>query len=216
MFMPAITVICRFGTCFGTYNNPPTYQGECGFEPPREQQVMSMLLMKDVNVVSSTFQSEILNARYHITRGLFCIAALQLVGFRLIPRGSRAWHCDDSKPAALCLQHTTALKPLRRAMRSNLLNTKMVQRSLNAFMLMLTFTAGLVVLITSEMPMERYLHGPVLAANDAGLIDSIAYLGFVKMAHSFKVLHQQPSRCVIESKPHDPQKPVWRHEFRCP
>ena len=37
---------------FGTYSNPPTYQGECGFEPPREQQVMSMLFMKDVNVVS--------------------------------------------------------------------------------------------------------------------------------------------------------------------
>ena len=34
---------------FGTYHNPPSYQGECGFDPPLEQQMWDMFLMKDVH-----------------------------------------------------------------------------------------------------------------------------------------------------------------------
>ncbi len=36
---------------FGTYRNPETYQGQCGFDPPREQMVGAMLLFRDVNAV---------------------------------------------------------------------------------------------------------------------------------------------------------------------
>lgn len=38
---------------FGTYSNPPRYEGECGFAPPREQQVVPMLLFRDVNAKSA-------------------------------------------------------------------------------------------------------------------------------------------------------------------
>jgi sterol desaturase/sphingolipid hydroxylase (fatty acid hydroxylase superfamily) len=34
---------------FGTYDNPPRYDGACGFAPPREQQVGAMLRFRDVN-----------------------------------------------------------------------------------------------------------------------------------------------------------------------
>ena len=34
---------------FGTYRNPPTYDGLCGFDEPRESMVTSMLLFRDVN-----------------------------------------------------------------------------------------------------------------------------------------------------------------------
>lgn len=34
---------------FGTWRNPDRFAGECGFEPPREQRVLDMLLFRDVN-----------------------------------------------------------------------------------------------------------------------------------------------------------------------
>lgn len=34
---------------FGTYRNPSTYDGPCGFDEPRESMVASMLLFRDVN-----------------------------------------------------------------------------------------------------------------------------------------------------------------------
>jgi sterol desaturase/sphingolipid hydroxylase (fatty acid hydroxylase superfamily) len=34
---------------FGTYSNPPTYDGQCGFDPPRESEVLAMLICRDVN-----------------------------------------------------------------------------------------------------------------------------------------------------------------------
>ena len=34
---------------FGTYRNPPTYDGLCGFDEPRENMLGSMLLFQDVN-----------------------------------------------------------------------------------------------------------------------------------------------------------------------
>jgi sterol desaturase/sphingolipid hydroxylase (fatty acid hydroxylase superfamily) len=37
---------------FGTYRNPPRYDGECGFAPPREQQVSDMLRFRDVHTTS--------------------------------------------------------------------------------------------------------------------------------------------------------------------
>jgi sterol desaturase/sphingolipid hydroxylase (fatty acid hydroxylase superfamily) len=37
---------------FGTYHNPPTYDGPCGFDEPRESMVLEMLLFKDVNASS--------------------------------------------------------------------------------------------------------------------------------------------------------------------
>ncbi|MFN0116868.1 MAG: sterol desaturase family protein [Elusimicrobiota bacterium] len=35
--------------CFGTYDNPPTYDGPCGFKPNREYELTKMLLFKNVN-----------------------------------------------------------------------------------------------------------------------------------------------------------------------
>lgn len=34
---------------FGTYDNPPTYQGDCGFKPEREEKLLDMLVFKNVN-----------------------------------------------------------------------------------------------------------------------------------------------------------------------
>jgi len=34
---------------FGTYRNPRSYNGPCGFKPPREQMLKDMLLMRNVN-----------------------------------------------------------------------------------------------------------------------------------------------------------------------
>lgn len=34
---------------FGTYRNPPTYDGLCGFDPPKENRVVDMLIARDVN-----------------------------------------------------------------------------------------------------------------------------------------------------------------------
>ena len=34
---------------FGTFKNPETYQGLCGFKPERENQILNMLLFKNVN-----------------------------------------------------------------------------------------------------------------------------------------------------------------------
>ncbi len=39
---------------FGTWNNPPRYDGECGFAPPREQLVADMLRFRDVNPLAAT------------------------------------------------------------------------------------------------------------------------------------------------------------------
>lgn len=34
---------------FGTFRNPARFDGACGFDPPREQRVLDMLLFRDVN-----------------------------------------------------------------------------------------------------------------------------------------------------------------------
>ncbi len=39
--------------CFGTYRNPPTYQGKCGYKPEREVKLLDMLSFKNVNNPSS-------------------------------------------------------------------------------------------------------------------------------------------------------------------
>jgi len=35
--------------CFGTFENPPTYQGKCGFKPEREERLWDMFGFKNVN-----------------------------------------------------------------------------------------------------------------------------------------------------------------------
>jgi len=35
--------------CFGTFTNPKTYQGKCGFKPGRETKLIDMFLFKNVN-----------------------------------------------------------------------------------------------------------------------------------------------------------------------
>lgn len=34
---------------FGTYRNPPKYDGPCGFKPKREEKLLTMLMMRNVN-----------------------------------------------------------------------------------------------------------------------------------------------------------------------
>ena len=45
-----------FDILFGTYVNPKTYEGPCGFREPRESKVLEMLLFRDVNTEISSEQ----------------------------------------------------------------------------------------------------------------------------------------------------------------
>ena len=150
----------------------------------------------------------------------FVVAALQLVGFSIDSRGLRGFGIvTTASPLPFVFSAHNGLETFAQSYAVELVENKngveVTER--------IRVDAGLYSRLGGAYNLRNaygaiFSHGPVLAANDAGLIDSIAAFGLCQngpLRQSFAPA-AVPLRVILESKPHDPQKPVWRHELRCP
>ena len=150
----------------------------------------------------------------------FCVAALQVVGFSFDSRGVRGVGIvTTASPLPFVFSAHNGLETFAQSYAVELVELKSGVEVTER----IRIDAGLYSRLGGAYNLRNaygaiFSHGPVFAVNDVELIDSIAAFGLCQngpLLQSFAPT-AVPMRVILESKPHDPQKPVWRHEFRCP
>jgi hypothetical protein len=73
---------------FGTYENPETWSGHCGFDEPREQRLKEMLLLKDVHKEANLRSSD---AKSALAEGDLIFLDIPVFLFRKVAQSTESW-----------------------------------------------------------------------------------------------------------------------------